>query len=156
MRIYLHVALLALALSVAPAAMGRNYIERRALKPDAFPQLLELIDRELQPGGRFQHLDEIERQLLAKELARMSSILQGHQSVEELAETERVDLINAQERANAILTQKDGERLICERRALVGSHKPETVCETYADRRIRTNKSRHIMSEMQKKTLPFQ
>lgn len=114
-------------------------------EPTDFPQLISMIRMEIEPGGRFEAVPDKNRPLLEEKLGEMERILDGHESVGELTENERLRLINAQEHANAILTQNDGHRLICERVTPVGSHRPEKQCMTVAQRRQASDDSRRFL-----------
>jgi hypothetical protein len=114
-------------------------------QPNDFPELIAMIRMEIEPGGRWETVPDKERPLLEKKLSEMEDILEGHESVGELDDDERLRLINAQEHANAILTQNDGHRLVCERVTPVGSHRPVKQCMTVAQRRQATEDSRRFM-----------
>ena len=47
---------------------------------------------------------------------------------------EKMKLLNAQEHANAILTDNDGERVICERHKPINSRIGSVLCVTLAER----------------------
>ena len=144
--------LLAMIASPLAAAREKGYIDSRKYDPAQFPQLVEQLRAEMSPGGRFEEIAAAERAKVEEELGRMGELLAGAQSLEDLDETQRVALINAQERANAILTKRDGERLICQRRQLVGSHRTETYCETAQEKRDRTAFSREKKRQLELKS----
>lgn len=119
----------------------------KKIEPTDFPELIAMIRMEIEPGGRWESVPDKERPLLEQKLSEMEKILEGHESVGELTENERLSLINAQEHANAILTQNDGHRLICERVTPVGSHRPVKQCMTVAQRRQTNEDSRRFMEQ---------
>lgn len=132
------VAMLCLSLGLIGFATGvaaadEGFVSKKRLQPEQFPQLVELLRVEMSPGGRFEFVEDRERDSVEAELARMGELLAGRRSLDELQENEKVALINAQEAVNAILTRRDRDRLICQRRAVVGSHMKQTVCETYGE-----------------------
>ena len=108
------------------------------LDPTQFPALAALIRGEMGPGGRWEYMKAKERMTIEVSLDTMERTLAGHQDVAELTEYEKVEVLNAQEQINAILTRRDKDRLICERRKIVGSQLPQNVCETYGEK-VRRN-----------------
>lgn len=53
-------------------------------------------------------------------------------SVDKMDQNAKVRLFADQSTVNAILTKKDGDRLICETNTPEGSHFPVKTCKTYA------------------------
>ena len=155
MRLMLLFALLVLA----PAALAAKKDEEaiipvERLQPAQFDAFAASLRGEMDPPGRFQWVTPEERTKVLKALDEMGRILEGHESISELRETDKVALLNAQEVANAILTKRDRDRLICERRAIVGSRFPQSVCETYGEKMMRTAESRKRIREMEQVILP--
>ena len=155
MRLMLLLALLVLA----PAALAAKKDEEaiipvERLQPTQFDAFTATLRGEMDPPGRFQWVTPEERVKVLKALDEMGRILEGHESLAELRETEKVALLNAQEVANAILTNRDKDRLICERRVIVGSHFPQSVCETYGEKMTRTEEARKRVREMEQVILP--
>lgn len=97
-----------------------------------FAELTASIREEMQPQGRFQFVTETERTSVNQYLDTIAGILaQGDPDT--LHYDVKMDLLAAQENANAILTQRDGNRMICERRSPTGSHFKVKKCMTYAE-----------------------
>lgn len=117
--------------------------------PTDFPELITMIREEIQPRGRWEYVPDSERPTLETQLKVMENLLEGHVSIDELSNDEKLQLINAQEHVNAILTQHDGRRLICERMTPTGSHRPKNVCVTLAQRRQATEDSRRFLDDVQ-------
>jgi len=123
--------------------------------PAQLDELIEMIRTEIKPGGRWEHVPEMQRPTLESELAKMESLLEGHESVDELSDVNKTRLMNAQSKANAILTRHDGERLICERHKPTGSHRTQTICITYAQRhRMRENSQDALLRAQSGRALP--
>ena len=146
-------------LVLAPAALAAKKDEEaiipvERLQPAQFDAFVATLRGEMDPPGRFQWVTPAERTKVLKALDEMGRILEGHESLAELRETDKVALLNAQEVANAILTMRDKDRLICERRVLVGSHFPQSVCETYGEKMTRTEDARKRVREMEQVILP--
>jgi hypothetical protein len=140
-----------LATGIAGAQTEKGYITDRKIEPGMFNQLVRTLEQEMGPGGRFEFVSDAERSAVTHELSVMGGLLQGHETLATLREDDKISLINAQERANAILTQRDGERLICERRKLVGSNMRQSVCETYAERQARVRGSRDRANKLNRR-----
>ena len=136
------------------AADADAIIPTEKLSPGDFDAFAASLRVEMDPPGRFQWVTDDERTKVLKALDEMGRILGGHQSVAELRETDKVALLNAQEVANAILTKRDKDRVICERRVVVGSHFPQSVCETYGEKMTRTAEARKRVREMEQVILP--
>jgi hypothetical protein len=147
-------------LAFAPGAFavatppGELVIPNERIEPKAFPEFAQSIKTQMEPGQRFEFVTEKERITVERSLDDMVRILAGHESLGELKEEDKIKLINAQSQANAILNHRDRDRLICERRILVGSHFPETVCETYGEKVTRTEAARKRVREMEQRKLP--
>lgn len=126
-----------------PAVALDGYITTRKLDARRLPALVELLQQEMTAkNGRFVHVTEAERESVEAALAEMVKVMGERQGVAELGEDEKVALINAQSRANAILTRRDRDRLICTRKAVIGTHRRETTCETYGEQIERKESSR--------------
>jgi hypothetical protein len=151
MPVRLFVLLFLLLLSAAAAAAEDGYISGRKLAPAEFPQLVEALGREMDAGGRFEFVTDGERAGVESALAEIGRLLVGHDSIESLPDADRIAVLNAQERANAILARRDGERVICERRKVVGSNMRQLVCETYAEQQFRSRGSRDRARELNKR-----
>jgi TolA-binding protein len=137
----------AAAVSAAESQPKPVFGERIA--PGDLPQLIEMIRFEVQPGGRWEYVPKRELPKLEEKLAEMERVIAGRSSIEELSDDERIRLINAQEHANAILTQHDGRRLVCERYTPTGSHRPQKRCMTLAERERATAESRRFLDSVQ-------
>jgi hypothetical protein len=152
-RFAARVALVLVAL--VPFAHAANapepYIDQAKVEPAAFPRLVQTLTAEMQPGGRFEELSPAERAAVERELELIGRRLAGHDSIATLDEAGRLEVFNAQERANAILAQRDGQRLICERRARIGSNRREIYCESVAERRARSEDSRRKARELDRR-----
>ena len=144
-------ALLALLAPTGAATAADDYVTRKKIEPAAFDQLESILQDEMDVGGRFAYVETDERLAIDASLRRMRGLLAGKRTLAELDEDERVAVFNAQAQINAILTRRDGERVICDRRIIVGSHRKETFCETYADRMARIKYSRERMDELNKR-----
>lgn len=101
---------------------------------EEFETIANGIRIQMEPGGRYAHVPEIDRPAIEEQLNKIASLLDGVEVIEELNHEDRVRLFNAQEKVNALLLQHDGERLVCEKTRVTGSHRPRTVCMTWSER----------------------
>lgn len=147
--IILLMVLFSLATTASASSEQPKPVFGEKIAPTEFPQLIEMIRAEIGPGGRWEYVPKKDRPVLEAKLQEMEEVLQGHGSVGELNNEERLRLINAQEHANAILTQHDGQRLICKRETPTGSHRPTNVCMTLAQRKQATEDSRRYLDGVQ-------
>ena len=147
-RIPLFVAMIAFC---GAASADADYVTRRKIEPAQFGELATALEAEMRTGGRFEYVTLAERARIDDALQRMGEVLHGKRGLGDLSERERVAVFNAQEEINGILTRRDGERLICANKEMIGSHRKFTVCETYAERMARTKNSREQADELNRR-----
>lgn len=127
-------SLLLAALASPLAAKSRN--DKNHLVADtlpAFQQNAREVRQEMGAGGRFSELDRSERESVETQLGVMEALLTQYGSVDKLPPAEKVELINAQELANAVLTNNDGDRIVCEMIEPTGSKMRQRQCRKAAD-----------------------
>lgn len=127
----------AVVLSFALCALAgaqENYKEKafNADTADRFEATAESVRKEMEPGGRYQYVKAAERTKVDVALSDMSALFAEHHSVAEMNQDTKVHLFNDQELVNAILHQRDGDRVICKNESPIGSHRAVTKCRTYA------------------------
>ncbi len=155
MQLAVILASFVMAAGVAAGESQPKPVFGEKVAPGDFPQLIEMIRFEIQPGGRWEYVPKRDRPKLEEKLAEMERVIGDRSSIDELSDDDRIRLFNAQEHANAILTQHDGRRLICERHTPTGSHRPEKRCMTLAERERATADSRRFMDSVQsRRALP--
>ncbi len=71
------------------------------------------VRKQMEPEGRFGTISADERTAVEADLDRISSLLGEKGTPARLNDQQQVEMANAQERINAILTGNDGDRLIC-------------------------------------------
>lgn len=113
------------------AAKDKYHEVVNAQSEEAFSQLAENVRKEMSGGGRYEFVKPDERVKVEKSLIEMASLFRQKKTVDQMSQTEKVELFNSQEVVNSILTVRDSDRVICENRAPVGSHIPKTTCHTY-------------------------
>ena len=102
------------------------------------------VHKEMLPGGRFEFVDDKERDTVSTRLLDMQSLFDKHGTVAQMDMNTKVQLFNDQEAVNAILTHRDDERLVCENVAPLGSHIPRTSCVTYREAEQRRRGDLHL------------
>jgi hypothetical protein len=100
---------------------------------EKFAELAKHIRDEMASGGRYEFISATDRGKAEADLAAMQDMLTKAGSVESMKPDEKLRLFNAQEHINGILTHSDANRLICERRAPVGTSIPQTTCRTLGE-----------------------
>lgn len=113
---------------------------------ERFDDQAAAIRQEMRSGGRYEYLTGAERADVEKQLDAIAAIF-GASAGAALTEDQRLDLYAAQESANAVLTQKDGRRLICEYSAPTGSNRKIKQCMTYAERMRAHKESQNTMRD---------
>jgi hypothetical protein len=120
------------ALALAYAASAQASIDK-VTTADQFRQNADSVREQMRDGGRYQGLSRDERDQVERELGRMQALFDQYGSTDEMAPAKKVDLFNAQERANAILTENDGDRLVCRMERRTGSKMSERTCRKVSD-----------------------
>lgn len=150
-RFRLSIASFLLLLGGIALAAPEPYLTRTKVEPARFGQLIQTLRVEMAPGGRFAYVTPAERDRIEGSLERMRAALEGKATLADLDERERLSVFNAQEEVNAILTKRDAERVLCDRRPLPGSHRKELVCETYGQRMARIKGSREQVERLNRR-----
>jgi hypothetical protein len=101
--------------------------------PEKLQAAIDSIHAEMATGQRYEYIRPDQRHEVDDDFATMSALVKNAGSVSAMKEADRVKLFNAQEHANGLLTHSDRNRLVCERRAQMGSHLPVNQCRTVAD-----------------------
>ena len=97
-----------------------------------FEAIVAAIHQQMQPGGRWQYIDKNEGAILDNSFADMRALYDQFGSVDKMDNAAKTRMLADQGTVNAILTRKDGDRLICKSEMPVGSHLPVKTCRTYA------------------------
>jgi hypothetical protein len=130
--------------TVAPAALAAaTPMVGQTL--NSFEQDSARIRKDMQPGGKYGYISNIERSRVEDRLADMQKLLAAHANAADMQPSDKVALLNAQEEINGILNHNDNNRLVCEHVAPVGSHRPITTCHTYAEIMQQRERTQHDM-----------
>ena len=146
----LHHYLLALAIAALPlsAIAAKPPAEKHvdASSQERFQDQSDAIRAQMKTGGRYEFLTASEKADVEKQLDLIAAIFERNAGAK-LNDNDQLDLYAAQESANAVLTQKDGRRLICEYSAPTGSNRKVKQCITYADRMRAHKESQNTMRD---------
>lgn len=82
----------------------------------------------LNTGGRYGFLSTDERARVEQEIATMDALFKRYGNIQAMDGARRVELYNAQESANMILTRGREGTIRCEWAQQTGSHVPRTLC----------------------------
>jgi hypothetical protein len=143
------VALLPLAATAAKNDKATNFVD--TARQEKFDDQAAAIRKEMQSGGRFEHVDAQERAEVERQLDTIATLL-ARRTGEKLDDDDQLDIYAAQETANAILTQRDGRRMICEYSAPTGSNRKVKQCATYAQRMTARKETQMYMKETHMKS----
>lgn len=110
-----------------------------------FEAVVAAIQKQMQPGGRWQYVNKDERATIDASFADMAKLYDQSGSVDKMDQSAKVRLLADQSTVNAILTKKDGDRLICETTMPVGSHFPVKTCKTYAQIQSEQNNAQEYL-----------
>lgn len=136
-----------LALSMGALAAEKLDPALQAVTKEKFDDQAAAIRQQMKPGGRWEFVDSEERSRVNSRLDEIASLLASATSADELGRDEKGKLLEAQEDVNAILTKKDGRRLICQQVAPTGSNRKQKQCSTYAERERQRRDSRDFLRQ---------
>lgn len=112
-----------------------------AVTSEAFDAQVAQVRAEMQPKGRYDAIGAADRAMLDADFARISELLRSKESGKPFIDRDQLELANAQERVNAILTRNDGDRLICKMEQRTGTNFKQKVCMTARQREEITRKA---------------
>ena len=141
--------LLLFAALAAPAWAADDTPIPKRFKPNQFSQVVDLIEAEMAPGGLYSATPPEDQVKVRTSLGRMAEVLEGHKTITELEEDQKIELINLQAEVNALLTGNVKEQLVCTRREIPGTKIPQSVCETKGEATVRTEEARKSIREME-------
>ncbi|MBN8726544.1 MAG: hypothetical protein J0H15_02425 [Xanthomonadales bacterium] len=109
------------------------------------------VRKEMGSDGRYGAISVDDRKAVEADLDQIEALLDAKDSPAKLNDQQQVDLINAQERINAVLTKNDGNRLICTMEPRTGTKFKEKVCITQSERdTIRRNSQKAFQDQLMK------
>ena len=101
--------------------------------PEKFADVAAQIRKEMSADGRYEFVRPDDKAKVNADLDNMAAMLRKAGSVSAMPQADQVQLFNTQEHLNGILTHSDRNRLVCERRAPVGTNIPQNSCKTVAE-----------------------
>jgi len=117
--------------SSSPASGDSKAVVQADTKEN-FEAVVAAIHKQMEPGGRWQFVSPNERSTIDGNFADMQKLYDQYGSVDKMDSNAKIRLLADQSSVNAILTKKDGDRLVCQTEMPVGSHLPVKTCKTYA------------------------
>ena len=128
-------ALIALVvLAIAPATALALEESEVIIDGQAFMERKAEIERDLEQGERYAHLDPADERRIRSALARLAARLDGVQTLEDIPRNQRAKVFNDQEMINTLLTEADAFRqMVCKRESAAGTHFKQTRCKTEAE-----------------------
>lgn len=125
---------LLLALAAASSIAAKENYNEPSVKADtkeAFAEVATSVRKGMEDGGRFEYLKPKERAQVEQGLDQMTALFDKYGTVQAMDEKGKIELFNAQESVNSVLTLRDRDRVICKKEAPIGSHIPIVQCHTY-------------------------
>jgi hypothetical protein len=135
-----------LALSIGAMAADKLDPALQAVTKEKFDDQAAAIRQQMKPGGRWEFVDSDERASVNSRLDEIASVLAAA-TADELSREQKAKVLQAQEDVNAILTKKDGRRLICQQVAPTGSNRKQKQCSTFAERERQRRDSRDFLRQ---------
>ncbi|MBL8297016.1 MAG: hypothetical protein JNN30_01605 [Rhodanobacteraceae bacterium] len=136
-----------LTLSLGAIAAEKLDPALQAVNKEKFDDQAAAIRQQMKPGGRWEFVDAGERSRVNTRLDEIASLLATAASVDDLSRESKAQLVEAQEDVNAILTKKDGRRLICQQVAPTGSNRTQKQCATFAERERQRRDARDFLRQ---------
>jgi hypothetical protein len=122
-------ALAALLLATATALAGEPSAKPFDIStPQSFREQVAQVRTGLNPGGEYAFLSAQDRTRVDHEISTMDALFQRYGNIETMGGAGRVQLYNAQESANSILTRGRAGTIRCAWAQQTGSHIPRTLC----------------------------
>ncbi|MFC4820828.1 hypothetical protein [Dokdonella ginsengisoli] len=126
-------ALAACGVAGTAAAKGAQWAFK-ADTPAQFAEQATKVRDGMRPNGQYGNIGVSDRNAVEADLNRIAELLARKGSASALSDGEQVDLANAQERINAVLTRNDGDRLVCTYERRSGSNFKYKNCMTASQR----------------------
>ena len=120
---------LILGLMLVPAAFAS--VDRKVMLVNEIrSQQQEIRSEVVARKAPYNGLSKSQRDELLSKQSRLMSLLDGKQSTEDLNEEQKTEVFNTLEWIEAVVNNSEEERMVCERRAVLGSNRKERVCKT--------------------------
>jgi hypothetical protein len=96
----------------------------------SFETVSTWVRKQMEGGGRYAEISAGERSTVDSKLDEMGRMFDKSGDVAHMSDDDRTRMFNTQQQINAILSKRDGERLICKSERPVGSNIPIKTCHT--------------------------
>jgi len=96
--------------------------------PQSFQSQAAMVRAGLNPGGEYAFLSTQDRARIEAQITAMDSLFSRYGNIDAMGGAQRVDLYNAQESVNRILTRGRAGDIRCAWAPQIGSHIPRTQC----------------------------
>ncbi|OOG59778.1 hypothetical protein [Rhodanobacter sp. C03] len=154
LRFWLVGAFVGAALLQTSGVYAKAEVIVKAENKGDFATVVMAVHQEMQPGGRYEFIDQKNRQKIDTIFTEMQSLFDKSDTIAQMNQSDKVQLFNDQEAANAILTRSDDKRMVCETVAPLGSHIPKTVCRTYREVEQEHRDTQNLQQQMQQVNNP--
>ena len=125
---------------------NKSEVAVKAQNKADFSAVVTAVKAEMVPGGRYEFVNSSERKKVEANLAEMRSLFNQFGTVSVMDKDAKFKLYVDQENVNAILTQRDDRRMICQSERPTGSLIPKRTCRTYgAIQRDRQNSQEEMI-----------
>lgn len=122
------------ALAMAPATALALEDSEVLIDGEAFLERKAEIERDLDEGVRYEHLDPGDERRIRSALNRLAARLEGVETIEDIPRNLRAKVFNDQEMINTLLGEVDAFRqMVCKRESAAGTHFKQTTCKTEAE-----------------------
>jgi hypothetical protein len=111
------------------------------------------VRKEMEKGGRYEFIKDNDRASVEDGLTFMHDLIAANGTVAAMKEDDRIQLFNRQEKINALLTNSDRQRVICEKSYQPGSLFRLTTCHTVAELAARERDSKNALEVSQNHTM---
>lgn len=120
---------------LANLAIADKPVEKPVLADTSarFAEVAQQVRKDMEPDGRYEYIRQDDKDRVESDLHAMQAMLEKNGSVAAMNAQDKVNLFNTQEHLNGILVHNDRDRLVCERRAPVGTNIPTTTCRTFGE-----------------------
>ena len=126
----------------ASAAKGKPW-KFTVNTPEAFAVQAATVRKDMGPDGRYREVSVEERAVVEAELIKIEGLIQSRGAADKLDDADQVELVNAQEHINAVLTKNYDDQLICTLDQRTGSRFKMKTCMTEFERAEIMRKEQH-------------
>ena len=115
--------------------------------PEIIQQQTVIRAEILSSKGAFKDMDASVRNDLLRHQDVVFELLKGKERTTQLSEADQIRVSNSISSIVAIISNAEDDRMVCRREKMTGSHRPETICKTVAQRRVEREEARSRRSE---------